>query len=140
MRLALALLTLLLFAPAAAHAEWTGQTISSPHRFVDDPTVIVAGNGGVLAAWRYQQGDRAGVEGAARPAGAAGFGRRVALVPAMSINRPLTTLAGLAAYGDRRALMALMVPGPGDTPQARIGVRFGTIGGRFGRLRTIRRA
>src|SRR5215208_380449 len=58
MRLALAV-ALLLLAPASARAEWTGQTLSSPHRFVDDPTVIVAGNGGALAAWRYQQGERA---------------------------------------------------------------------------------
>jgi hypothetical protein len=139
MRLALAV-ALLLLAPAAARAEWTGQTLSSPHRFVDDPTVIVAGNGGALAAWRYQQGDRAGFEGAPLGPGASGFGARVGIVPAVSIRRPNTFVAGLEAYGARGALLALIVPGPGDTPQARIGVRFGTIGGRFGKLHTIRRA
>ena len=141
MRLALAV-ALLLLVPAGARAEWTGQTLSSPHSTIDSPSVIVAGGGGALASWRFQQGlgngSRAGTEGAVRPAGAAGFTRRVAIVPAKRIDRPLTTLAGLEPYGANGAIQALILPGPGDAPQARIGVRFGKVDGSFGRVRTIR--
>ena len=141
MRLALAV-ALLLLVPAGARAEWTGQTLSSPHSTIDSPSVIVAGGGGALASWRFQQGlgngSRAGTEGAVRPAGAAGFTRRVAIVPAKRIDRPLTTLAGLEPYGADGAIQALILPGPGDAPQARIGVRFGKVDGSFGRVRTIR--
>lgn len=143
MRLALALLTLLVFAPAA-DAAWTGQDLGAPHTFVDDPGVIVAGNGGTLASWRFQQGlgngSRAGFEGAGRAPGATAFGAPFAIVPATSINRPLTTVAGLEPYGKSGALLALIAPGSAGAPQARLGVRFGSIGGRFGKLRTIRRA
>ena len=143
MRLALAV-ALLLLVPAAARAEWTGQTLSSPHTFIDGAVAIAGGDGAVLAGWRYQEGlgngSRAGFEGARRAPGATGFGARVDIVRAASINRPLTTLAGLQPYGADRALLALIQPGPTDTPQARLGVRFGTLEGRFGRLRTIRRA
>src|SRR5215211_5994194 len=133
MRLTLAV-TLLLLVPAAARAEWSGgQTLSGPHTFVDDPAVIVSGDGGALASWRYQQGlgngSRAGYEGAARAPGATGFGARVGIVRATSVNRPLTTLAGLAPYGAGGALQALTLPGPDDRPQARIGVRFGSTDG-----------
>ena len=143
MRLTLALLTVLLFAPAAAHAAWSGQDLGSAHTFVDDPSVIVSGDGGALAAWRFQQGlgngSRAGHEGASRAPGAAAFGTAVGIVPSTSVNRPLTTVVGLEAYGASRALLALILPGRGGAPQARIGVRFGSIDGRFGRVRTIRR-
>ena len=138
MRLTLAILTLLLFAPAAAHAEWSGQTLSTGHRFVDDPTMIVSANGGALASWRFQEGSRAGFEGATRAPGAGGFGARVAIVPATSISRPLTTVAGLEPYGASGALLALITARQ-TKPQARLGVRFGSTSGRFGKLRTIRR-
>jgi hypothetical protein len=143
MRLVLAV-ALLLLAPAAARAEWTGQTVSAPHAAIDDPSVIVAGDGGALASWRFQEGlgrgSRSGTEGAARAPRAAGFGRRVAIVPAASIERPETSVAGLEPYGADGALLALILPGPGDTPQARIGVRFGHVDGRFGTLHILRRA
>jgi hypothetical protein len=142
MRLTLAILTLLLFAPAA-DAAWSGQTLSSGHTFVDDPSVIVSGNGGALAAWRFQEGlgngSRVGTGGASRAPGAAGFGARVAIVPATRVDRPLTTVAGLAPYGRSRALLALITARL-TTPQSRLAVRFGSTDGRFGRLRTIRRA
>ena len=54
MRLTLAVA--LLLAPAAARAEWARQTLSSPHSFVSDPSVIVSGDGGALASWRFQEG------------------------------------------------------------------------------------
>ena len=139
MRLALAVI-LLLLVPGAARAEWTGQTRSAPHEFVDDPTVIVAGDGGLLAAWRSAGGGRTGFEGARRAPGASAFGPRVDLVPATSLRRPTTFVAGVEPSGAAGAILALIVPGPNGAPQARLGVRFGTIGGRFGRLRTIRRA
>lgn len=139
MRLALALLALLLV-PASAQAAWTAQTLSSQHTFVDDPAVIVGGNGGALASWRAQGGGRSGFEGATRAPGAAGFGARVGIVRATSVRRPLRTLAGLEPYGADGALQALILPGAGDTPQARLGVRFGRTNGRFGKVRTIRRA
>ena len=138
MRLTLALLTLLLFAPAAAQAEWSGQTLSSSHTFVDDPRVIVSGNGGALASWRFQSGSRAGSGGASRAPGATGFGASFEIVPATSINRPLTTVAGLEPYGASGALLALITARL-TKPQSRLGVRFGSTGGRFGKLRTIRR-
>ena len=142
MRLTLAILTLLLFAPAAAHAEWTGQTLSSEHTFVDDPSVIVSADGGALASWRFLQGrgngSRSGSEGATRAPGAAGFGARVAIVPATRVSRPLTTVAGLEPYGASGALLALITARQ-TKPQSRLGVRFGSTNGRFGKLRTIRR-
>ena len=135
MRLVLAV-ALLLLAPAAARAEWSGQTLSSPHSTIDSPSVIVGGSGGALASWRFQQGlgngSRAGTEGSVRAPGAAGFGSRVAIVPAKSIDRPLTTVAGLQPFGADGAILALIAPGPRDTPQARIGVRFEKTDGRFG--------
>lgn len=144
MRRTLALLTLMLLAPGVAHAAWSDQDLGSAHTFVDDPGVIVSGNGGALATWRFQQGlgngGRAGFEGAGRAPGATGFGAPFAIVPATSINRPLTTVAGLEPYGKSGALLALIGPGRAGAPQARLGVRFGSIGGRFGALRTIRRA
>ena len=143
MRLALAV-ALLLLAPAAARAQWRGQTLSSPHSAIDSPSVIVGGDGGALAWWRFQQGlgngSRAGTEGAVRAPGAAGFGHPFAIVPARSIDRPLTTVAGLEPYGARSAILALILPGPGNPPQSRVGVRFGKLDGRFGRVRTIARA
>ncbi len=138
MRLTLAILTLLLFAPAAAHAEWTGQTLSSPHTFVDDPAADRLGHGGALATWRFQEGSRAGSEGATRAPGSGGFGTHVGIVPATRISRPLTTIAGLEPYGASGALLALITARQAK-PQSRLGVRFGSTSGRFGKLRTIRR-
>jgi hypothetical protein len=143
MRLALAV-ALLLLAPAAAHAEWTGQTLSHPHAFVDDPGVIVSGNGAALAAWRFQDGlgnrGRSGLEGATRAPGASGFGARLGIVRPSPNVRPGAIAAGLEPYGRSGAILALRLPGAADTPAARLGVRFGSTSGRFGRIRTIRRA
>jgi hypothetical protein len=138
MRLALALLSLLVFAPAAG-AAWSGQTVSGGHTFVDTPTVIVSGNGGALAAWRHSGDSRSGYGGAARAPGAAAFGARFALVPARSINGPLTTIAGLKPYGRSGALLA-QITARSTAPQARLAVRFGSTSGRFGEPRTIRRS
>ncbi len=105
MRLTLAILTLLLFAPAAAHAEWTGQTLSTRAHLRRRPAVIVSGDGGALASWRFQEGlgnrSRAGSEGATRAPGAAGFGARVAIVP-RDAHQP-----------------AARRPSPGSSPTAR---------------------
>jgi hypothetical protein len=143
MRLALAV-ALLLLAPAAARAEWTGQTLSAPHATIDSPAVIAGGDGGLLASWRFQRGlgndSRSGTEGAVRAPGADRFGRRVAIVPARSIRRPETFVAGLGAYGADGAILALIAPGPGADPQSRVAVRFGKVDGRFGALRVVRRA
>src|SRR5687767_7623756 len=114
MRLALALLTLLVFAPAAG-AAWSGQTLSGAHTFVDDTRLVVSGNGGALAAWRFASGTgnagRGGYEAAARAPGAAAFGAPTELVPATPNVRPGTSVAGLEAYGRRGALLALVLPG-----------------------------
>src|SRR3954447_18772895 len=102
MRIVLAV-ALLLLAPAAAQAEWTGQTLSKPHAFVDDPGVIVSGNGAALASWRFQDGlgnrGRSGLEGATRAPGASGFGARVGIVRATPYVRPGAIAAGLEPYG-----------------------------------------
>ena len=143
MRLALAA-ALLLLAPAAARAEWPGQTLSSPHTFVDDPAVIVFGDGGALASWRFQNGEgnrgRSGFEGATRAPGASGFGARVGIVRATPSLRPGAIADGLEPAGRSAAILALRLPGAGDTPAARLAVRFGRSNGSFGRLRTVRRA
>src|SRR3954447_23574999 len=143
MRLALAL-ALLLAAPAGAQAAWTGQDLSGSHTFVDDPAVIVSADGGALASWRFQDGaghlGRAGAAGATRAPGAAAFGTRVGLVRARENRRPQATVVGLEPDGTKGALLARLLPGPGDTPSGRLAVRFGSTHGRFGRLRTIRRA
>ena len=55
MRLALAA-ALLLIAPASAQAAWTGQELSGPHTFVDDPAVVVSPSGRALAYWDFQDG------------------------------------------------------------------------------------
>jgi hypothetical protein len=138
MRLTLALLALLAFAPAA-DAAWKGQTLSGGHTFVDDTRLVVSGDGGALSAWRFSGDGRSGYAGAPRAPGAAGFGRRVGLVRATPNVRPGTSVAGLEAYGRRAALLALLRPGAGDRPADRLGVRFGITAGRFGPLRTIRR-
>jgi len=142
MRLVLAA-TLLALAPASAQAAWTGQDLSGSHTFVDDPAVIVSPDGGALAAWRFQDGTgnrgRAGVGGATRAPGAAGFGRAVTLVRARENRRPQTTLAGLEPIAGSGAVAAFLLPGAGGTPSGRLGVRFGSTSGRFGRLRTVRR-
>ncbi len=135
--------TLLLLAPASAQAAWTGQDLSGPHTFVDDPALIVSGSGRALAAWRFQDGigdaGRGGHAAAARDGGA--FGPERSLTRPAASARPGSTVAGLGAYGRGRALVALLVPGPDprDTP-GRLAVRFGATDGTFGRLRTIRRA
>ncbi len=133
----LAILTLLVFAPAA-DAAWSGQTLSSPRSFVDGPAVIVSANGRALASWRVQSGSRAGTEGATRAPGATSFGAPFGVVPSKSIDRPLTTVAGLEPYGASGALLALITARQ-TKPQARLGVRFGSTSGRFGKLRSIRR-
>ena len=79
MRLALAILTLLLFAPTAAHAEWSGQTLSSAHTLRQRPlgdrvgrrrrARVVAVPGGP------RQRRRVGTEGATRAPGATGVRR-----------------------------------------------------------------
>jgi len=143
MRLALAA-ALLLIAPASAQAAWTGQELSGPHRFVDDPAVVVSPSGRALAYWDFQDGlgnrARFGSAGATRAPGAGGFGTAVRLVPATSIRRPGAILDQIVATRGDGALLAERLPGAGDTVAGRLAVRFGSTSGTFGKPRTIRRA
>ena len=142
MRLTLALLTLLLFAPAAAHAEWTGQDLGSGAHLRRRPAGARVGErrrAGVVAVPGGRNGSRAGSGGALAGAGRDSLRRGPsAIVPSTSINRPLTTVAGLEPYGASGALLALITARL-TKPQSRLGVRFGSTSGRFGKLRTIRR-
>jgi len=139
--LAAALLALL---PASADAAWTGQDLSGPHTFVDDPGLVVSPSGRALAFWRFQDGTgnraRSGNSGATRAPGTSGFGTAVRLVPASGILRPGALLDDIVASRGDGALLAERLPGAGDTVAGRLAVRFGTTSGRFGRPRTIRRA
>ena len=143
MRLALAA-ALLLIAPASAQAAWTGQELSGPHTFVDDPAVVVSPSGRALAYWDFQDGlgnrARSGSAGATRAPGAGGFGTAVRLVPATSIRRPGAILDQIVTTRGDGALLAERLPGAGDTVAGRLAVRFGSTSGTFGRPRTIRRA
>ena len=143
MRLALAA-ALLALLPASAEAAWTGQDLSAPHTFVDDPGLVVSPSGRALAFWRFHDGTgnraRSGNSGATRAPGASGFGTAVRLVPASGILRPGAILDGIVATRGDGALLAERLPGAGDTVAGRLAVRFGSTSGRFGRPRTIRRA
>ena len=143
MRLALAV-PLLLIAPAAAQAAWTGQDLSAPHTFVDDPALIVSRE---RARARLRGASRTGSATAAAAArGRHARARRGRLRPPCgscarraSAGRA-TIVAGLAPLGADGALLRCCLAGRGDAAHGRLAVRFGSTSGRFGRLRTIRRA
>jgi len=142
MRLALTLLTLLLFAPGA-DAAWSGQDLSGPHGFVDPSGVVVSRDGGALAAWGFQDGEgnsgHAGYEGAARRPDASTFDdTRTTLVRRQPILHQRSEAAGLASYGRNGALLALRLVSA-DGMRSGLGVRFGHTTGSFGPVRTLRR-
>ena len=114
MRLALAVAPCCCSLPAAARAEWTGQTLSSPHSFVERP--LGDRRRATAARWRRGASRRAsataagvGSDGATRAPGAAGFGARVGIVPATSIEPAADAPSpGCEPYGASGALLALI--------------------------------
>ena len=57
MRLALAVIATLMLPGTAAAATWSPpDRLSGAHLFIDDPAVVVSGNGRALATWRFQDG------------------------------------------------------------------------------------
>ena len=145
MRLTLALLTLLLAAPAVAQGAWNGQTLGGGHLFVDRTGLVVSGDGRALATWSFQDAvgnaSRFGASSASRPAGAGAFGAARALTPRTGADRRAATVAGVAAYGAGRALLATTRDvGTGPAPRVRLELRFGRTDGTFGERTTIRTA
>ena len=143
MRLTLALLTLLLFAPAAAVAAWSEQDLGGAHRFVDRTGLVVSGDGRALATWSFADAvgnaSRFGASSATRPAGADRFEAPRALTPRTDADRRAATVEGVAAYGATRALVATTRQvGTSPQPRIRLEVRFGSTDGSFGKRIAIR--
>lgn len=132
MRAALALLALLVLAPAAGAQTWSApQPLSSEHALVDAPRLAVSAEGPALAAWTYADEGRGGYSLAARGPGAAAFGRARALAPRSRLAT-VPSVEGPVAFGRKGALVAV-------ARVRRIGVRTGGADGRFGRERVVRR-
>lgn len=119
---------------AAAAPPWSPpQTLSSPHLFVDVPTVGFAGNGDGLATWRTQDGigDQAtgSVDGAALAHGAATFGAESTLAAG-----PRPSLVSPPVFYGRggRALVATQRPVSSDPAEQR--VRLAAVFGRVPRF------
>jgi hypothetical protein len=130
----IAAITLALPAVAQAATWSTSQTLSNAHTFIDDPWVVVARDGGALATWRFSDIDgTAGDSSASRAPGAGTFGRSRRLTPG------LERVAGVAAYGHRRVLLASTRLSTTTGFVRRLDVRFGRPEGSFGRRVAIRR-
>lgn len=136
-RLLLALCCLaVLPANAGAAPPWSApQDLSASHLFVGDPAIGFAGDGSALAAWRWQDGVRAGATGgesaALRPPGVAAFGAESRLSPAGRAGSPVL-------YGRSRAVLALVRPlGSSRDPRSQLRVAFGNASGSFGASRLI---
>src|SRR5690242_5649132 len=102
MRLALALLLLLILPGSAAAATWSPpQHVSGSHTFVDDLSLVVAGGGRTLATWRFQDGignaSHGGYQAASRAPGGSAFG---------IVRRVPASLPSVAAYRQGRVLLA----------------------------------
>lgn len=123
-------------ATAAAAAPWSApQNLSAPHLFVFDPAIGFTGDGGALAAWRWQDGTRAdavsGESAAVRPPGVAAFGAESRLSPAGRVGAPVL-------YAQSRAVIALVRPvGSNRDASSQLRVAFGSASGSFGTSRLI---
>jgi hypothetical protein len=142
MRLTLAILTLLLLAPAG-DAAWTGQDLGGAHRFVDGTGLTVSSDGRALATWSFADAvgnaSRLGASSASRPPGGDAFGAPRALVPRTAADRRSTTVEGVAAFGASSALVATTRQvGTGPQPRVRLEVRTGATDGSFGKPVAIR--
>ena len=114
---------------SAAAAPWSDpQNVSTPHVFVSEPALAIAGDGTALAAWRWQDGvreqARAGHRGAPRTPGAAAFSAQRAL-PSDRIGAPLL-------YASSRAVVAIQ-------RRDELRVAFGNAAGVFGASRLVAR-
>jgi hypothetical protein len=122
---------------AAAAPPWSApQDVSRPHLFVSDPSLVAAGDGSWLAAWRWQDGVRAaartGESAGVRSRSAAAFGPEHA-TPAGRIGNPV-------AIGATRAALALLRPvGSTRAPRGELRVALGRASGRFGPSRVVAR-
>ena len=129
MRVALALLGLLIAVPAAGAQTWSPpQPLSADRDFFDNLDLAVSRDGTSLATWRFTQGARSGVGGAPRAPGAAAFGPRRQLVAPSATG----VTSGPVAYGRDGALLAV-------AGERRVAVRSGRASGAFGKARVLRR-
>ena len=132
---------------AASGATWSApQTLSHAHTFVDEPRLAFSRDGTALAGWAWMDGlGNDGLQGysaASRSrAPGAGFGPGRTIAPGRRFADRPATIAGPLTYGTHGALLATSRPtaDPSGTV-ARLAVRFGGAGGRFGRAREVRTA
>jgi hypothetical protein len=127
MRVALAILVLLAAAaPAAAAPPWSPPAdVSSPHEFVDRPSLAFARDGTGLATWTAQDGVRAAATGGTF---AAALGTRERLISRASV------VSAPVLYGTARAVVATQRPAGAMT---RLSAVFGRADGTFGKPATI---
>lgn len=138
----LAVATLALPATAQADAQWSApQNLSSPHLFVDAPSLAFGGDGTALATWSATDGQRAdatfGVDAASRPRGADAFGPQVVIAAARTGAQRATQVSAPVTYGTSRALAATQRQESADVRNTRLAVVFGDTAGHFGSPRTI---
>jgi hypothetical protein len=135
-------------APATAGAAtWSApQDLSSAHLFVDQPRLLVTGNGGALASWAWTDGvgadGRTGASVAPRKAGAEAFAKSRSLVRSHRIGTGEgEAVADVAGFG-RNGVLVASTRGVGAVAKQRfrLSIRRGTVDGTFEKRRGLRTA